>query len=312
MEVIFRNPLYLWALVVIPIIIVAHYFSVRYSHGRAIKFANFVALARVSQRVSVTSHFPVLVIRVLIFVSIVFAITGTTIYYSGTQTDADYILAIDASASMLAEDFFPTRFEAAKVSALQFVEFLPSRSSVGVIGFSGTSYVHQTLTNDKNLAKIAVNRQEILASGGTSIGDAVITGTNLLVNSLKSKVIIILTDGRSNVGVSQENAVAYANNQNVIVHAIGIGTEEDYFVDVTDVVGPLGLDTEELEKLTSATGGTFYNPGSPEDLTAAYKDIATSVKKKSALDLTFYLLAFLMVALFMEWLLVNTRYKVIP
>jgi Ca-activated chloride channel homolog len=311
MEIVFRNPFYLWGLLVIPLIIAAHFLSLQYSRGRTIKFANFNALARVSQKVRITSNFPVLLLRISVFVAIVFAIAGTSIRYEGTQVDADYVLAIDASASMLATDLAPTRFEAAKEAAIGFVDSLPIYASVGVLSFSGTSYVHQPLTIDKTLAKAAISEQKILSSGGTSVGDAIITATNLLLNSAKPRVIIIITDGRSNVGLSVQNAIAYANSNNVIIYTIGVGTEAGYFLNITDT-GGLGVNLVELETLASSTGGKFYYPDSKDDLSRAYTDIAISRKVKASLDLSFFLLIYLLISLVIEWVLINTRYKVIP
>lgn len=312
MEIVFRNPTYLWGLVVVPVIILAHFISLRYSQSRAIKFTNFVALARVSEKVSLTSNFLVLFLRIVVFIAIVLAIAGTTIFYSGSQIDADYIVAIDASASMLAEDFSPNRFEAAKQSATNFINSLPIYSSVGVISFSGMSFVHQPLTVDKGLARTAIGSQEIITSGGTSIGDAVITGTNLLVNSLKAKVVIVLTDGRSNLGVSMDTAIKYANENNVIVNTIGIGTEKGYFLDIENVETSLGVNTKEMEDLAITTGGKFYHPQTEQELIIAYREIARSEKTKASLDLTFFLLIFILITLTMEWVLINTKYKIIP
>lgn len=312
MEIVFRNPFYLWALVVIPVIIVAHFLSLRYSKARAIKFANFVALARVSEKVRVSSNFTVLFLRIIVFAGIVFAIAGTTIYYTGSVIDADYVIAIDSSASMLAEDLSPNRFDVAKESAIGFVDNIPIYSSAGVIGFSGTSYVAQPLTVDKNLIKSSIDNLQIISSGGTSIGDAVITGTNLLVNSGKSKVVIILTDGRSNLGIGTESAIDYANSHNVIVNTIGIGTEEGYFVEVNDLIGPLGVDSNELEEIASLTGGKFYYPTTEEELKNVYSQIALSEKTNASLDLTFFLLIFILALLVTEWVLINTRFRIIP
>ena len=311
-EIVFRNPFYLWSLVVVPVIIVAHFLSLRYSKNRAIKFANFIALARVSEKVRMSSNFTVLFLRVVVFVAIVFAIAGTTLFYSGEKVDADYVIAIDSSASMLAEDFFPTRFEAAKESALSFVNDLPVYASVGVIGFSGTSYIYQPLSIDKELVRYSIDNIGILTSGGTSIGDAVVTGTNLLINSGKPKVIVVLTDGRSNLGVGVGTAMNYANANNIIVYTIGVGTEEGYFLDVSESVGPLGVDVAELERLASFTGGEFYHPQNADELMNVYDQIAKSKKTKVSLDLTFFLLIFILLTLVVEWVLINTRYRIIP
>lgn len=312
MEIVFRNPFYLWTLIVIPIIILAHFISLKYSKKRAIKFVNFIALARVSEKVRLSSNFFVLFLRVIVFIAIVLAIAGTTLYYNGERVDADYVIAIDSSASMLAEDFSPTRFEATKESAISFVENLPAYSSAGIVTFSGTSYVQQPLTIDKNLLKFSLRELEMVTSGGTSIGDAVITSTNLLMNSGKPKVVIVLTDGRSNLGIGVNTAINYANNNNVIVNTIGVGTEEGYFVDIGEQIGPLGVNTEELEKIATSTGGKFYHPQSNEELDNVYNEIALSKKTKVSIDLTLFLLLFILAMLVIEWVLINTKYKVIP
>ncbi len=312
MEIVFRNPFYLWALVVVPVIIVAHFLSLKYSKERAIKFANFVALARVSEKVRLNSNFIVLFLRVIVFVAIIFSIAGTTIFYTGKTVDADYVVVIDSSASMLANDFSPTRFEASKLAAINFVDDLPIYSSVGVVSFSGTSYVNQPLTIDKNLVKSSIRNLEILTSGGTSIGDAVITGTNLLMNAAKPKVVILLTDGRSNLGISVASAIKYANNNNVMVQTIGVGTEEGYFLNLNESIGPLGVNVVELEVLANSTQGKFYYPKSSDELSNVYSEIAKSDKTKVSLELDFFLLIFILIMLVSEWVLINTRYRIIP
>ena len=314
MEIVFRNPFYLWALVVIPLIIIVHFISLNYSKKRAIKFVNFIALARVSEKVHINSNFLVLFLRVIVFIAIVLSISGTTVFYEGSRVDADYVIAIDSSASMLAEDFSPTRFDATKGAAREFIESLPIYSSIGIVSFSGTSYVLQPLTIDKILLKSSIDKLEILVSGGTSIGDAVITGTNLLMNSGKPKVIILLTDGRSNIGISTNLAITYANENNVIVNTIGIGTEESYFLNlnVSEQLGPLGVDLNALENIAVLTGGKFYHAESDEDLKNIYSEIAQSKKTKVSLDLTLFLLLFILIVLVLEWVLINTKYRVIP
>jgi Ca-activated chloride channel family protein len=312
MEIVFRSPFYLWGLLVIPIIIVIHFISLRYSRKRAIKFANFTALARVSEKLGISSNYFVLFLRVVVIIAIILSISGTSLWYDGNTIDADYIIAIDSSSSMLANDFPPTRFEASKEAALGFVNNLPIYSSVGVVSFSGISYVNQPLTNDKRIIKDAINNIDIMSSGGTDIGGAIVTGTNLLMNSGKPRLIIILTDGRSNIGIGLQKAVEYANNNNVIVDTIGIGSEEGYFINVNESLGPLGVDKEELELIANSTKGKFYNPRSSSELKGIYFDIATSDKTKVSIELTFFLLGFILILLVFEWVLLNTKYRILP
>jgi Ca-activated chloride channel homolog len=312
MEIIFRDPFYLWFLIIIPVLLVGHFISLRYFKMRAMKFANFMALARVSEKVGISSNYIVLILRVFVFCAIIFAISGTVLWYDGSQIDADYVIAIDSSASMLAEDLLPNRLDAAKDAALSFIDSLPIYSSVGVVSFSGTSYVRHPLTGDKSLAKEVVRDIEVLTSGGTDISGAIITGTNLLMNSKKPRVVIVLTDGRSNVGLSIDNAINYANINHVIINTVAVGTKAGYFVEVDETLGPLGVDEEELGDIADYTGGKFYHPETNEELKNIYNEIAISEKTKVSLDLTFFLLIFILTVLFLEWVLINTRYRVLP
>lgn len=312
MEVVFQNPLYLWFLLVVPLLIIAHYFSLRYSRKRAVKFANFIALARVSEKVGISSNNFILFIRVIVFIAVIFAISGTSVWYSGTQIDADYVIVIDSSASMLADDFFPTRFDVAKDAAKKFTNSLPIYTSIGVIGFSGTSYVAQPPTQDKQSLARAIDNLDIMKSGGTDIGGAIITGTNLLISSPKPRVVILITDGRSNVGFEVGQAISYANNNRIIVNTISVGTEEGYFLELDESLGPLGVDAEELELIATSTGGKFYHPETITELNEIYKGISIVEKSKVSLDLTFFLLIFILAALFTEWILINTKYRIVP
>ena len=143
------------------------------------------------------------------------------------------------------------------------------------------------------------------------LGNVLITGTNLLVNSAKSRVIILLTDGRSNIGIGIERAIDYVNNQNIIVNTIGIGTEEEYFVD-TGISLSIGINEDELKLIANRTGGTYYHPESAEELAQIYSQVASQEKTKVSLDLTFFLLFFILLLLVIEWTLINTRFKIIP
>ena len=313
MEIVFQNSFYLWALVVIPLVIVIHFVSLRYSKNRSVKFANFIALARVSEKVGLSSNFGVLFLRVFVLIVVVFAIAGTSVWYEGTSVTSDYVVAIDASASMLAEDLSPTRLDVAKETAVNFVDKLnPLYSSVAVVSFSGTPFVHQMLTKNHGIVVDAINEIGVRRLGGTDIGNSVITGSNILFASAEPKVVVIITDGRDNVGLSVEDAIFYANDNNVLVYTIGIGTEEGFTEGNGSIVGPLGIDEGELQKLATETGGEYFNVRSADDLEGVYGNILNAERRRVSLDLTFFLLIGGLLLLVIEWVLVNTRFRIIP
>lgn len=313
MEFVFRYPFYLWALTIVPVVIIVHFLSLKYSRKRAIKFANFIALARVSEKVGISSNYLVLLIRIFVLIFVIFAIAGTSLWFEGNKLEADYVVAIDASSSMLAEDLLPNRLEVAKDTATNFIDNLNYfYSSASIVSFSGTPIVHQALTKDKRAIKNAISDIEIMKMGGTDIGNAIVSSTNILIGSINPKIIILITDGRDNIGLDYLEAVKYANNNNVIIFTIGIGGEGGFASSVEGTVGPLGIDEAQLSEIATLTGGKYYNILSKEDFEKTYQGILSNEKRKVSLDLTFILLIIILILLVLEWVLINTRFRIIP
>jgi len=313
MEVVFQHSFYLWALLIIPFVIIIHFISLKYSKKRAIKFANFIALARVSEKMGISSNFLVLFLRVLVFAFIILAITGTSLWFEGNRLEADYVIAIDSSSSMLAEDLDPNRLDVAKQTASTFVENLNYfYSSAAIVSFSGTPLVHQVLTKDKASLKQAIENIEIMTMGGTDIGNAIVSSSNILLGSNNPKVIILITDGRDNIGIDYLEAISYANNYNIMIFTIGIGGEEGYAAGESDMIGPLGIDEEQLTSIAHLTGGDYYSVLSTQDFENTYVGIVSNEKRKVSLDLTFIFLILILFLLVLEWILINTRFRIIP
>ena len=87
MAVIFKNPVYLWFLVSIILLIFVHLATLKLYKKKALKFANFEAISRVVGRQLLTSNFPVLLMRILILIFVILALAGTTVTYIGQSND---------------------------------------------------------------------------------------------------------------------------------------------------------------------------------------------------------------------------------
>src|SRR3989338_4478169 len=101
MEIIFRNAFYLWFLLAIILLIALHFTTLKYIKRRALKFANFEAIERVTGSEIFSKNVLLLYIRLLIVICVILAAAGTTVWYTGKSSNVDYVLAIDASSSML-------------------------------------------------------------------------------------------------------------------------------------------------------------------------------------------------------------------
>jgi len=314
----FTHPEYLWYIASIPVLVASHFAFLKYTRRKAIRFANFQALQRVAEQKIVTKNYLILILRLLIIVALVFAIAGTKLWYKGLTDKNDYVIAIDTSASMSSEDFKPTRLDVAKTYSRNFVRDIKSDTAVGIVSFAGAAFIEQLPSNDKGQVISAIDGMENSAVGGTNIPDAIVTSTNLLVSSPKGKSIILITDGSNTASYFSkdpiEEGIKYARENSVIIYTIGIGTNS----------GPIGylpeyynissvFDPDTLLKIANETGGKFYNANNNIDIQNAYADISQDASVAFiGIDMTVGLMIIVLALIFLEWGLINTRYRSIP
>lgn len=300
MEIIFVRPIYLWLLLGLVLLILIHFYSARYARKKALKFANFEAIARVTGIPLLKSNISLLILRLITLLFIILALSGTILWYSGKVSDFNFVLALDASSSMLSNDFSPNRLEAAKLEAINFIDSIGGMVKMGVLSFSGTTFVEQELTTDKYKVKEAIKNLQIKTIGGTNLGGAIINAGNLLLIEDKPRVIILLTDGQSNVGVELGDAIAYANKNHITIHTIGVATEEGGSFGGLDVVSR--LDEESLRLIALNTEGNYYRAKDKASLAEAYKEISALSQQRISIDLSPILILFAMFLLFVEWI----------
>jgi hypothetical protein len=160
------------------------------------------------------------------------------------------VLTLDKSSSMNDRFLNNKKIDALKEASTRLIDlFSITKGSVkvGIVSFSTTAAVELGLTNNYTLAKDAVSRLE--ASGSTAIGDGMRLSAQLLrgVNENIRKVIILLTDGRSNTGSNpREVLVREIIPLGIPVFTIGIGK------------GVIEYDPVILREIADRTGGEFY------------------------------------------------------
>jgi len=318
MYLTFSHPEYLWYLISIPVLIISHFAFLKYAKRKAIRFANFYALKRVLEQKIITKNYSILIIRALILLSLIIAIAGTSLWYKGNTYQNDYVIAIDTSASMSANDFPPSRLDVAKDYTRKFIDALDAQSSVGLISFSGASFIEQLPTNEKSELIQSIEDIQIAHVGGTNIPDAIVTSTNMLLNSKQGKTIILITDGSNTESYFTKDPILeginYAKKNNIMIYTIGIGTN----------TGPIGYlpeyynisavyDADNLLRIANGTGGKYYAASTNNDISNAYNDILSNYKEAYlSVDLGIGLSLFALGLLFLEWFLVNTRFKSLP
>ena len=123
-------------------------------------------------------------------------------HWQTSETEGtDIVIALDVSTSMLARDFKPDRFEAAKDVASKFISGRET-DNIGIVIFAGESFTLVPMTTDKAVLTNYIQDLKMgMLEDGTAIGDGIATSINRIKNGkAKSKSIILLTDGSNNTG----------------------------------------------------------------------------------------------------------------
>jgi Ca-activated chloride channel family protein len=315
MQITFTYPQFLWFLCSIPFLIVLHMVAMRFTKRKAMLFANFEVIKRVGGEGFLTGdvlkkNILFLALRILVLSCISLSLAGMVVWYQGQSSTFDFILAIDASGSMLADDFEPNRITAAKEAALTFADSIAKKSKVAIVTFSGTTFVKQRLTDNLDQVRESIKNIDIAFASGTAIGDAIVNSANLFSEGERAKVIILITDGQSNVGLLAEEAIRYASKNQITVFTIGVATPEGGRFKEIDAVSR--LDETTLKSIADGTGGKYYRADNKAQLSGAFKEIATTSVTKVPVRLAIPLLVAAISLLFFEWIMINTRYRTIP
>lgn len=191
----------------------------------------------------------------------------------------DIVLAIDISGSMMAKDFSPNRFEAAKSVASKFVN-QRENDNMGLVVFAGESLSLMPLTNDRAALINAIENIQMGALvDGTAIGDGLVSAINRIVSGkAKSKSIILLTDGTNNAGdVPPATAAQIAKQKGVRVYTIGVGTNGS--IKIPDPYGfssttiETKIDEESLKQIAEETNGKYFRAKDEKVLRKVFDEI---------------------------------------
>jgi len=140
----------------------------------------------------------------------------------------DIMLVLDISESMDLQDFTPNRLEAAKETAIDFINGRVA-DRIGMVIFSGEAFSLAPLTTDYELLTDLVTSItfNMMDAKGTAIGSAVSTGINRMRESeAKSKVMVLLSDGDNNAGnVDPVFAAQLAEAMDVKIYTIAVGKD---------------------------------------------------------------------------------------
>lgn len=196
----------------------------------------------------------------------------------------DIILCMDTSTSMKALDFNPkNRFEAAVEAAKEFVK-ARKNDRIGIVAFSGLSFTYCPLTTDRDAVINFIDNMHIgmTTVDGTNISAGILTSVERLKQTESpSKVIILLTDGRHNIGeVDPITAAKAAASVGIKIYTIGAALPGRALYPIDDPVFGRrfvyvqdDLDEQLLKEIANITGGSYFRVTAKDGLSTIYRQI---------------------------------------
>ena len=196
---------------------------------------------------------------------------------------ATIVVTIDVSLSMEATDVKPNRLDAAKIAAEQFVNTLPPKFNVSLVSFAATATTLVPPTLDRGAVTAAI--QALRPQMSTAIGEGIYTSLAAVAqvppdpDNPKAVVparIVLLSDGKTQVGRASDEAAQQARSQSVPIYTIAYGTADGY-ITIGGRQEPVPVDQAELRRIARISGGDSYTAASAGELKQVYKDIGSSV-----------------------------------
>ena len=330
---IFNAPLYFLLLLGLPFLI---YYAFNRDKKAGLTYSSIDNLKKIPRTWTLRFRYILNILRLGCVVLIILALTRPQKGSEETRIISqgiDIVLIVDVSTSMLAEDFQikgkrQNRLYVVKEVIKEFVKDRPD-DRIGITVFGARPYTLSPLTLDHGWLLEHLDKVKIgMVEDGTAIGSGLSSGLNRLRDSVaKSKVVILLTDGRNNAGqVAPETAAAAAKALGVKVYTIGAGTKgtapypvKDFFGNIILRPVKIEIDDQTLAKIADTTGGKYFRATDTKSLRQVYKEI--DAMEKTEIQTPRYMeykelypgiILLALVCLLIEIILSNTRFRRLP
>jgi len=294
----FRDPEFFLLLLVVPVIVASGFLRKPCGH---VRFSSLRVLRDISQPASVRlrRYVPVFSALAVALLAVGLARPQKGIEYTTITTEGvDIELVVDVSGSMRALDFETGGERRDRLSVAKEVlkEFIEGRigDRIGLIVFAGLPYTQCPLTLDYGAVLSLLERAKIgMIEDGTAIGSAIGTAVMRLKDSdAKSRIIILLTDGRNNAGkVSPDTAANLAKELGIKIYAVGVGKRGPVPYPATDIFGRtvlrralLPIDDESLTRIAETTGGKYWRATDTDALRQIYAEIDKLEKTEATVE----------------------------
>lgn len=268
----FEDPIYLYLLAIVPVLIVIRFMMVRQQKKRLRKFGDPELMKLLAPDVSrfrpAVKFWLLLAAWTLLVVMLARPQMGTKISHE-KRTGIETIIALDISNSMLAEDVAPSRLDRSKMMIENLVDHFTD-DKIGLIIFAGDAFVQLPITSDYVSAKMFLSSitPSMITTQGTDIAAAINMASHSFTQQQGvGKAIIVITDGEDHEGGALE-AAKDARNSGMNTYVLGVGSPQgapiptsngDYMRDQSGQTVMSALNEDMCRQIATAGGGAYIH-----------------------------------------------------
>ena len=274
----------LWVYLLMPILVLFFWYALRLRRQAIEQFGESELMRRLSLTVSHRARRAKIL---LVIAAVALLVTALARPQFGTRVETvrregqDIVVALDLSASMLAEDIVPNRLEKAKHAVGTLIGGLEG-DRIGLIAFAGEAFVQSPLTVDYGAATLFLNAMstDLMPVQGTDLAEALRVSVEAFeAGEPQHRILIVITDGEDHEG-EIDAAVESANEAGVRIYTVGVGSPDGVPIPEFDTRGRRSgykrdengdvvttrLDEATLETIARETGGRYLRvtPGENE------------------------------------------------
>jgi len=295
--------LWSWALLLyllVPLLVAAYLWMLRRPPRERVRYSSLELAARAAAAGGRWRRHVPAALYLLTLSGVVFTVARPVAPVPVPDNRTAVMLSIDVSRSMMAHDVVPTRLDAAKKAAIEFVRNLPRGAKVGLVSFSSYATLVTPPIEDHERVIQAISSLNL--EFATAIGDGLLEAVYALpgrqrpdsaavpgepgvapappasvVEHLPPATVVLLSDGQSNRGTPPEDAATVARQWRVKVYTVGLGSPDGTFLELGGRSIFVRLDEETLKEIAEVTGGAYWRVASAGELSRVYTRLGRSI-----------------------------------
>ena len=268
----FESPIYLYLLLLIPLLVIFRFVAIRGRRKKLRKFGDIDLLKQLMPNVSAfrpeVKFWLLIAALALLIVMLARPQMGTRISHE-KRNGIETIIALDISNSMLAEDVAPSRLSKSKMLVENMVDHF-TNDKIGLIVFAGDAFVQLPITSDYVSAKMFLQNIEpsLIATQGTDIAEAINMARHSFTQDEQvGRAIIVITDGEDHEGGAVQ-AAEDAKKKGMRVFVLGVGDPKGapiptddggYMTDNSGQTVMSALNEDMCRQIAQAGGGAYIH-----------------------------------------------------